>query len=299
MHALVVGASGQVGGALVEALGPERVLGTTCRNPVEGCAHIDLRECATRPEIAEGLFARGPFDVLFVAAAMTNVEACESRRDEALAMNRDGPRALVGAARAAGARSVLFSTEYVFDGAAGPYGEDDAPAPISVYGRTKLAGEAFARSADPDVLILRTTVVYGPDAHGRNFAYRLASELGAGRSLNAPCDQVSSPTYNRDLAAAAIALVKAGVTGVVNVVGPETMDRATFARRLAAAVDLPTDRITDVRTESLGQLAARPLQAGLRTDLVRRLVPHIPLRSVEDAARHWTDHQRGKPWPTT
>src|SRR4030095_11997232 len=126
-------------------------------------------------------------------------------------VNCEGPGALAAAAASSGARTVYLSTEYVFDGTDGPYGEDAVGRPLSVYRRGKLEGEHAVQEADPAALVLRTTVVYGPEAHGRNFAYQLADRLGRGEAMRVPGDQVSSPTYNRDLADALVALVDTGV----------------------------------------------------------------------------------------
>jgi len=295
---LIVGASGQVGGALAEVLGAANCIRTYGSHPLDGGLRLDLAEVAEHPALAHDVLARGPFDAVYVAAAMTNVDDCEQRPGDAMRVNRDGPAALARAAAATSARTVLFSTEYVFDGESGPYSEDDPPSPVSVYGQSKLAAEESVLAADPNALVIRTTVVFGPEARGRNFAYRLASELGAGRDLRAPADQVSSPTYCRDLAEATVALVAAGARGIVNVAGPEIMDRAEFARRLARAAGFRPERVVPVTTRDLQQRARRPLQAGLRVTRLRELVPNVRLRTVEEAVAHWTENQRGMPWPT-
>jgi len=240
--------------------------------------------------------------VVFIAAGMSWVDGCEQQPERAHAVNRDGAATLARMARALGARTVYYSTEYVFDGRGGPYAEAAAPNPISIYGKSKLAGEAAVMAVDPDALVIRTTVVYGPEEQGKNFAYQLAGRLVAGEAMVVPEDQISSPTYNRDLAAISLALVEVGARGIYNVVGPETMDRVTFARRLAGAAGLDPGPIRPVATAALDQVAARPLTAGLTIDKMRdalsgtedRLLP----RTVEEAVVHWQQTPRGKPWPS-
>jgi dTDP-4-dehydrorhamnose reductase len=144
--------------------------------------------------------------------------------------------------------------------------------------------------------VVRTTVVYGPEAHGRNFAYQLATRLGRGEPMRVPEDQVSSPTYNRDLAEGLVALVDAGVTGVVHVAGPEILDRATFARRLAAGMGLDPGLVVPVPTAALGQVAPRPLDAGLRTNRLRTLVPGLAPRGVDAAVADWERTAPPPPW---
>jgi dTDP-4-dehydrorhamnose reductase len=240
--------------------------------------------------------ARAAPEAVVVAAGMTWVDGCERRPEVAATVNRDGPAALARAAAAAGARTVYLSTEYVFDGTDGPYDEDRPLRPLSAYGRSKAEGEAAVREADPAALVVRTTVVYGPEAHGRNFAYQLAARLGRREAMTVPADQVSSPTYNRDLAAALVGLIDAGTTGVVNVAGPEVLDRAAFARRLAAAMGLDPGLVVPRTTAELGQEAPRPLDAGLEVGRLRRLLPDLPLRGPEEAVAHWAATAPPVPW---
>ena len=288
MRALVVGAAGQVGGALVERLGDEVCAGTYFQEPFDGGYRFELG----RSDAAMLIASTKP-DIVFVAAGMTHVNACEAAADDAFRVNRDGPAALASAAHAEGARTVYFSTEYVFDGTDGPYAEEDATYPLSVYGKSKLAGEQAVAAEDKNALILRTTVVYGPEEQGKNFVYRLVANLREGREVLVPHDQLSSPTYNRDLAAAAVALVQNGHAGVVHVAGPEVMSRVAFAERVAKALDLDPGPIRAVPTSHFGEDSApRPLDAGL--DVTRLQAIGLTLRTPEEALADWISRPRGK-----
>jgi len=299
--AMVIGGEGQVGGALLEALGDRPVVVTQRRWPAEP-GYLDLASAARCvPALQPDMESHG-VGVVFIAAGMAWVDGCEQHPDRAYAVNRDGAATVARMAREVGARSVYYSTEYVFDGRGGPYPEEAAPNPISVYGKSKLAGEAAVMAADPDALVVRTTVVYGPEEQGKNFAYQLAQRLVAGEAVVVPEDQVSSPTYNRDLAAISVALVEAGARGIYNIVGPETMDRFTFARRLARAAGLDPGPIRAVATAALNQVAPRPLATGLTIDKMLGTLSgagHCPRpRAVEEAVAHWQQHPRGRPWPS-
>jgi dTDP-4-dehydrorhamnose reductase len=165
-----------------------------------------------------------------------------------------------------GARFVYFSTDYVFDGGAGPYDEDDPPRPLSAYGRAKYEAEqALAEALGPLLLTVRTTWVYGPERQGKNFAYQLSKTLDEGRPLVLPSDQVSNPSYGPDVARTVLSLAEAGRSGVVHVAGPDWMDRVQFARALAVALGRDPVLIVARTTAELGQPAARPLKGGLRT----------------------------------
>src|SRR5262249_61342144 len=93
---------------------------------------------------------------------------------------------------------VFFSTEYVFDGHDGPYAEDDPVAPLSVYGRSKLDGERAVMAANPRALVVRTTVVYGPEPQGKNFIYQLRRRAAARRTSKKPAGQRSGPPLHLD-----------------------------------------------------------------------------------------------------
>jgi dTDP-4-dehydrorhamnose reductase len=279
MRALVIGASGQVGGALCEALarGGHAVVGAHGRVPAPGTVPLDFTDAGA----AERLITETRPDWIFCAAALTHVDYCEDHPLEAERLNRDAPAAAARVAARIGAGFVFYSTEYVFDGTAGPYAEDDPPKPLSVYGRTKWEAEQAVREAAPRCVIARTTVVYGPERQEKNFVYQLLRRGRAGESMRVPVDQVSSPTYNADLAAASVELAERGLTGVWHLAGPSVMDRYTFARLAASVFGLEAAGIVPVSTESLGQRAPRPRRSGLAVERAGRALA-TPLRSARE-----------------
>lgn len=244
-----------------------------------------------------------------ICAGFTWVDGCESKPLHANHMNCAGPANVAAAARALGVKTVWYSTDYVFDGGmakgSGPYAESDAPAPLNVYGSSKLAGEAAVLAADPDALVIRTNVVYGPEGAGKNFIYQLCRKLKAGEAMNVPADQVGTPTYNRDLAEATKRLVAAGASGVVNVGGSEPLGRLAFAQLAVAALNeaaagnggapLDPGLLCGVTTSNAGQAAKRPLASGLTLDKLGALLPGWRPRTVKEALKHWVAAPRGKP----
>src|SRR5262245_17508375 len=267
MRALVIGASGQVGAALQARLTARghSVTGTYHGVPWPGLLPLDVRDAAA---VERTLGEAGPAWV-FCPAGLTHVDFCEDHPAEAQRSNRDGPAAAARAAARAEAGFVYYSTEYIFDGLAGPYGEDDPPSPLSVYGRSKLEGERAVRAANPRALIVRTTVVYGPEPQGKNFVYQLLRRARAGEPITVPADQRSSPTYNQDLAAATVEAAERGLTGVFHLAGPMVLDRHAFARLACEVFALDPDRVTAVTTAALKQRAPRPLNAGLKIERAR------------------------------
>ena len=138
MRTLVIGASGQVGGAIVERLTErgDHVVGTHHGQPRPGTRSLDL----TGAIATEQCIAALEPDWVVCPAALTAVDYCESHPEEAMAANRDAPAAAARVAAKRGAGFVYFSTEYVFDGEAGPYAEDDPVNPQSIYALSKLEG---------------------------------------------------------------------------------------------------------------------------------------------------------------
>ncbi len=283
---LVVGASGQVGRSCMAAFGKAgwETVGTFHANPGPGLIPLDLWE----PDALRTAVREIKPSVCIISSAFTNVDGCEEAPERARAMNTVAPGILAEACREVGARPVHLSTEYVFDGTQGPYAETDPVCPISVYGQTKLEGERAVVAAAPDVIVARTTVVYSHDPQGKNFVMQLISRLGRGESMRVPRDQVSSPTYAPGLGEALRCLVERGYTGIVNVVGPEVMDRFAFATLAARILGLREDLLEPVSTASLSQKAARPLQAGLKAERLRHAIGSIlelPADGLGDVAR--------------
>jgi dTDP-4-dehydrorhamnose reductase len=117
--------------------------------------------------------------------------------------------------------------------------------------------------------------------------YSLRSRLESGQTVSVASDQVSTPTYNRDLAAVTIALVKAGATGIFHVAGPDAMSRFDFAKRAACLLGLDATRIQGKPTRDLMQRAARPLNAGLSTKKLHSVLPDALLRGVDAGIQDW------------
>lgn len=259
--ALIIGASGQVGRHCLMGFQGRayRVVGTYSSRKQEGLVHLDL----TRSADVRALVRETSPRVCVLSSALTNVDRCEDEPQLAKAINADAAELLANICRQVGAKLVFLSTEYVFDGESGPYDESAATRPISVYGQTKLEGERRVLEAGADNLVVRTTVVYSWDVAGKNFVMQVLARLGAGQSIRAPIDQMSSPTHAGDLAGAVVDLVARSASGVVNAVGREVVDRHRFGKMVAETFGLPSDKIEPIETRALGQKARRPLRAGL------------------------------------
>jgi dTDP-4-dehydrorhamnose reductase len=275
MRALVIGASGQIGAALADVLTTRGhvVVGTHRGHPDPRTHPLDLHDV----DAVESMVEAAAADWVFCPAGLTAVDHCEDHKDEARALNRDGPAAAARAAARRGAGFLFYSTDYVFDGVAGPYGEDAVPHPTSVYGRSKLEGEHAVRVANPRAVIVRTNVVYGAHRDEKNFVYAVLRAVRAGTPMRVVTDQRSNPTYGPDLAAASVELAERGLLGVINVAGDAVLPRLDFARLVCDEFGLDPGLLVPVTTAELNQRAPRPLWAGLTVDRARGLLA-TPLR---------------------
>lgn len=276
---MIIGASGLVGGALLRALGAGAV-GTYRTRQLEGLRRLDA---ADNDELRRTIREVRP-EIVFFPAAEPNVDWCELHPDEAYAANVVPALAALEVAREHGAHFVFFSTDYVFDGERGPYLESDPVHPLSVYARHKCEVETRVLTAQGTVV--RTAGVFGPEiAPAKNFVIRVLGRLSAGERVTAPGDQVSTPTWVDELAAASIKV--AGRGGIWHVAGPELLARDQFARLVARVFGFDEDLVTSVTTPDLGQPARRPLLAGLRTDKLSREMSFraIPLRASLERLR--------------
>lgn len=286
MRALVIGASGQVGHSLVAALSAlgHQTIGTHHGHPQPQTRALDISDAAA---VARVIDECSP-EWVFFPAGLTAVDYCEDHPDDAFHVNRDAPAHAARAAAKHRAGFVFYSTEYVFDGVGGPYTEDDSPRPVSVYGESKLAGERAVIAENPRSIVIRTTVVYGPEPQQKNFVYQLLRRLRAGERMRVPADQISSPTYNADLAAATVALAEGEKTGIFNVTGNRMLDRYAFAHLVCDVFGLDAGLLDAVTTATLKQRAARPLRAGLKIDRIKATLGKAP-RDPEEGLRAMRD----------
>lgn len=272
---LVTGRDGQIGWELQRSLLPLGRIVAPAR------ADFDLAD----PAQMRGAVREIRPDIIINAAAHTAVDQAESEPGAAFALNAVAPGVLAEEAARCGALLVHYSTDYVFDGAkATPYDEDDAPAPLNVYGRSKLEGERAVRAAGGDHLILRTSWVYA--ARGRNFLRTVLRLAGEREELKVVADQIGAPTWARLIAEATAAILGCArgerqrgqfVGGVFHLTAAGETSWYGFAAALtdalragSAAGDLRLRRLAPVTTAEYPLPAPRPLNSRLCTDRVRQ-----------------------------
>lgn len=262
MKLLLFGKTGQLGWELQRALAP---LGDV---HALGPHELDLTDLKALETILRGMKPQ----VIVNASAYTAVDRAEEHPDLAMRVNALAPAVMAEAARTLGAVLLHYSTDYVFDGMKGmPYTEDDAPNPLNVYGRSKLAGEQAIGQAGGAYLILRTSWVYS--LRGDNFVTKTLSWAGRQDTLRIVSDQVGSPTWARMLAEVSAAALARSFplpwdyflenSGVYHLGGTGTVSRFEFARAILELdpkrEDQTMKRLEPALTADFPTPARRPL----------------------------------------
>lgn len=274
MRVMVVGSRGMLGTDLMLSFASDHALG------------LDLPELdiTDAQQCCDQVLEYKP-EVIVDAAALTNVDYCESHEEEAFRVNGQATENLAAAAQAARALLVYYSTDYVFDGSKeDPYHEDDTPNPLSVYGKSKLRGEELLRTTCPDHLILRTSWLFG--CHGRNFISTIVGVAREGQPLRVVDDQRGSPTYTRDLAARTLAMLRAGCRGTYHVTNGGSCSWYELALRSVQWADVAGAGVEPVKTYQFPRPAPRPACSILaNTRLLQEGFP--AMRPWQDAVRDY------------
>ena len=264
MRLLVTGAGGQLGRDVVDVC-------TAAGDEVIACDHAAL-DVSDRDRALQVVVAAAP-DAVIHAGAWTNVDGCETDPDRAFAVNALGTRHVAEAARMAGARVCYVSSDYVFDGRGDrPVNEWDDPNPLSVYGRSKLAGEAVL---GPDDIVVRTSWVCG--RHGRNFLRTILGRAAQGQGLTVVDDQHGCPTFTEDLAGMIRTLVVARRPGVFHVTNQGATTWFRFARDAVEVAGFDTDLVTPISTAQLQPPRPAPRPAYSVLDNAALRLSGVPL----------------------
>lgn len=248
MKIALTGSTGQVGLETIAAAGAADII------PLSR-ADADLMT----PGLAARAIARLRPDAVINAGAWTAVDNAETEQDAAFRVNAEAVGEMAAAARAVGARFIHLSTDYVFDGAgAAPLDEQAATAPQNVYGASKLKGEIYARAADPDCVIVRTSWVFSE--HGSNFVKTMLRLSQTRSELSVVADQRGGPTPASAIARACLAIAarRDGPPGLYHFQGAPTASWADLAETVFAAAGAAT-KVNRIATSAYPTPAKRPL----------------------------------------
>jgi dTDP-4-dehydrorhamnose reductase len=273
--AMIFGGRGTLGQALVEAL-PARGYNVAA---ALGSSECDIADAAAVNAAVSGAQP----DVIFNAAAFTDVDKAEVTPDRAFAVNALGPQNLARAAQACGAALLHYSTDFVFDGESErSYDEFDPPSPQGLYARSKVAGEVLAAAATPRLFTVRVGCLYGRG--GRNFPSTILRRLLAGETIRADRERQGSPTWVREVALVSAALGHTSHYGLYHCTSQGETSWADYALYLTGVLGLPAERVQGLPTSALPMKAPRPRRSILDNRMLR-LRGLDTMSSWQDAAR--------------
>lgn len=267
---LITGSTGMLGSALAEVLRPEYALSGTdiiadreAAKKLDGFVPCDI----TKKEKVKAVFKKTCPDIVIHSAAWTDVDGCERDEEKARLINCQGTANIAEACKESGAVCLYISTDFVFNGQkTAPYTEDDATAPLNVYGRTKLEGERVLQDTLTRYFIVRTSWLFGP--HGRNFVDIILDRAEKKEPLRVVMDQLGSPTYTKDLAAAIARLLSlAGgrddLYGIYHITNRDSCSWFRYAEEILRIAGMNGVAITPLTSAELDRPATRPVMSVL------------------------------------
>ncbi len=234
-------------------------------------------------------------ELIINTAALMAVDACEEKKELAWAVNVEGVKNLIEESLKHEIKLVQISSDYVFDGKAGPYSEEDAPLPLNYYGGTKLQAEEILQDSELPHLVIRSNVIYGKGLGvKKNFFLWVHENLKQKKQIKVVTDQFNNPTLADNLSILILEATERNLNGILNLAGTEYLSRYDFALKIAQHFDLNKSLIKPVTTKDLEQKAARPLRAGLKIGKAQKILS-TPFFSVEEGLTFLKEKIRGNP----
>lgn len=284
MKILVTGANGLLGQTITRQLlekkydvvatgrGPDRAEVTP-----SAASYYKSIDITDGPAIEQYILDQKP-TVIVHAAAMTQVDQCELHKQECYNINVTATRFIIDAAKAVGARFIFVSTDFIFDGNAGPYKEDDEPAPVNYYGSTKLVAEKAVMESGLDYAIARTILVYGvvPATGRSNIIGFVRDSLQANKPIKMVTDQVRTPTYVEDLARGIILIIEKNGKGIYHLSGEDLMTPYDIAVETAKFYGLNEALISKSTSDEIKQPAVRPPKTGFDISKAKKELGYKP-----------------------
>lgn len=301
---LITGSNGLLGQKLIYSLKHSELFEVIATSRGEnrltdrsGYAYVDLD--ITQKNQIENILARFKPDVIINTAAMTNVDACETQRDECWSLNVNAVAYFIEAIQslhsihAYNPHFIHLSTDFIFDGTKGPLTEDEIPNPLSFYAESKLAAEKLLQESSISWAIARTVLVYGiADNMSRsNIVLWAKSALEQNKKINVVDDQFRTPTLAEDLAEGCIKIARQKAKGIFNISGKDYMSILELVYRVADFWGLNKNLITPSKSDDIRQPAKRPPNTGFIIEKARKNLGYEPhtfeqgLQKLDDQLR--------------
>lgn len=295
MRVLITGSGGLLGSKLAElaTASGHKVYSLDNSHP---CTYGEpVRVDITDPTAVGKVFADATPDVVFHTASITDVDLCETNPELAMKVNGEATGSISKACQETGGYLVYVSTDYVFDGMRGQYSEEDKPAPINSYGKSKLFGEEEMARYCSRGCIARTSVLYGWGRSYRpNFATWVHSKLAANEHVRVVRDQFASPTLNTHLARMLLEVAERRIQGILHVAGSTRISRYEFAVMIAKQFGFNKNLLTPVEAEATSWKARRPFDSSLNVSKAQELLTNTPTPLSEALEEFAGEHQQSE-----
>ena len=289
---LITGASGLLGASLARLASQSGHTVYSLYNS-HPCNFGDAQQVdITNQQAVRRTFLASRPDVVYHTASLTDVDLCEREPKLAMKVNGEATGFIAKICQETGSYLVYVSTDYVFDGMRGQYSEEDGPAPINAYGRSKLFGEEEMARHSPRGCIARTSVVYGWGRSYRpNFATWVHSKLAANEQVRVVSDQFASPTLNTHLAMMLLEIAERQLKGTLHVAGSTRISRFEFAVMLARQFGFNENLVTPIKAEAANWKAKRPVDSSLNVSKAQGLLTSKPVTLDQALSEFARDRQ--------
>jgi dTDP-4-dehydrorhamnose reductase len=296
MRILITGASGLLGLNLaLELASRHTVYGVTNRHAIKTDRFTAMQTNLLAPGAVESVLESAQPDWVIHCAALADLDACEADPELASQLNISLPRKLASYVARSGARLVHISTDAVFDGVRGNYNEEDAPNPLSVYARTKLAAERAVAETDPHAIIARVNLFGWSLTGKRSLAEFFFYNLSASKAVRGFTDVYFCPLLANDLADILTVMLEKKLQGVYHVVSDTPASKYAFGVLVARRFGLDESLIAPTSVHDAGLKAARSPLLTLRTEKLSRALGVPPPAIVDGMERFYKLHQENYP----
>lgn len=275
---IITGAYSLLGSALMQTISTEnyRVITawhnkkTVLSSKNTNTTFLDI----ANPVLVYETFKKFKPHIIIHAAAISDVDYCETHKEEAVRVNISGTKNILSECQHFGTKIVFISTNAVFDGTKAPYKENDIPHPIVFYGKTKHEGEELVKKSTFPYIIVRLTTMYGwqPQGARLNPATWILQMLTEGKKLFMVDDHFINPLFNLSAAEAIAGIISNDHAGIFHIAGKNRVSRFELAQEIASIFKFPTTRISSVKSSFFPRLTSRPVDASLSTQKMEKLL---------------------------
>lgn len=273
---LVTGSAGLIGRQIVKDLIEENYDVYSCYSETKPELGIPIHLDLTKKDKIVDVFRTINPDIVIHLAAMTNVEKCESQKEEAVLTNTISTEILAQESSKQDTFFVYVSTDYVFDGEKGFKNENDIPNPVNFYGKSKLNGEIAVKTFASRYVIIRTSTPFGTHPTKKSFPLWVKENLESKKEISVLTDQFTSPTFVPNLSKMIIEVITKQITETIHLAGSTRISRYEFAKMIAKKLNLDITLLKQSKIQEMGWNAVRPKDSSLDVSKANKILDNKP-----------------------